>query len=646
MMLGDKKKILVVEDDSGIAYLQSRCLERAGYAVFVATTADEAFDQIRQQHFDLILLDYLLPEQVNGLEFHTKLKADGYDIPVIIVTGFSQEGVVVQALRAGIRDFVLKAASDYIDYLPVAVERVLKQVALEQRLEDSEALFQSFMDNSPAVAFIKDEQGRYVYGNQRFQQEFQEIDWYGKSDDELWAEEPARMLSENDKAVLAANQATEVMECLPKRDGSTRYWHSFKFPIPESFGRRWLGGMAIDITERKATEDALRKRDELLRQAQKMEALGTLAGGVAHEFNNLLQAVQGYTRYAMEGLLESEQRYQDLEQVLNASRRAADLTSQLLSFGRRQPIQCVSVQPNDLVQDLMKMIRPLIGELISVELELSPEAPAIEIDASQMQQILMNLCVNARDAMPQGGLLSVKTDLLILHEKDGVNASSLAPGRYLSLIVSDRGSGILPEHQTHIFEPFFTTKDVGQGTGLGLATVYGIVQQHQGAIQLQSEIGVGTSFRIYLPAGAEAAADSIRDNDKQPARGREVILVAEDEQLVRDLTLRILQDAGYQTIAAKDGQEAAQLFEKNADQISLSLLDLMMPRKGGREASEQIRQIRPDARVIFCTGYEGDVTATGSESGEGTALIRKPFDPLTLLDAVRGALDRELSCQQ
>ena len=638
-------KLLIVEDDNTVSLLQSRYLQRAGYEVSVAATAEQALQHVQRSEVDLIVLDYSLPDEVTGLQLYETLKASGCDRPVIIVTAHNEEGTVLNALRAGVRDFFRKT-DDYLNHLPAAVERVLQQIALERRLAESEARFHCFMNNSPAVAFVKDEAGRMVYANRLCEELlFNHGGWLGKTDAELWPPETARQLRDNDMAVLKSNQPCEMIESIQASDGTVRHWHTYKFPMLESSGRRSIGGMAIDITARRATEEALRKRDEQLRQAQKMEAIGTLAGGVAHEFNNLLQAIQGFTRYAMEGLSPWEQRYQDLEQVLQASDRATTLTKQLLGFGRRQALEFADLQPNQLVKDLIKMIHPLIGEHLIVQLSLSPRAPAIHGDAGHLQQVLMNLCVNARDAMPDGGTLTVQTDDLLVHGSDLESIPELKPGRYLLLSVADTGCGIQPEHKEHIFEPFFTTKEIGKGTGLGLAMVYGIVQQHGGFIQLFSEPGNGCTFKIFLPAVDRVVKnESVERTVPLRTRGTETILVAEDEPLVRDLTVRALHGAGYQTLTAKDGLEAIQIFEANADNIALALLDVVMPRMCGRAVYERIRQLNPNTRTIFCSGYDPETAQVGLIKDVGLRLIQKPFCDDELLRMVREALDREPAC--
>jgi signal transduction histidine kinase/CheY-like chemotaxis protein len=388
--------------------------------------------------------------------------------------------------------------------------------------------------------------------------------------------------------------------------------------------------------------EELEKRDRQLHQAQKMEAIGTLAGGVSHEFNNLLQAIQGFTRYAMEGVEHGSDAHSDLLQVLEASDRAVVLTRQLLGFSRREVLQKTDIEPNTLVRSLAKMLTPLIGEHITMNLELDPQVGFVHADASHLQQLLMNLCVNARDAMPKGGQLTIRTENAVLTPAYCELHEDVEPGRYLMLAVSDTGSGIPAEIKDHIFDPFFTTKGVGKGTGLGLAMVYGMVRQHQGAIRVYSEPGAGTTFRIYLPTtdhAAPAAMAAITAPSRIVRGGTETILVAEDDPTVRQLAVRVLERAGYHAIIAVDGEDAVRLFREHASKISCALLDVVMPRLGGREAFQRIKALDPEMKAIYCSGYDPSMAQVGFVMDDDARLIQKPFVPEALLTALREILD-------
>ena len=378
------------------------------------------------------------------------------------------------------------------------------------------------------------------------------------------------------------------------KDGRTITCEWLNTPLQTENGQfSGLMCLAQDVTERKRLE-------EQFRQAQKMEAVGSLAGGIAHEFNNLLQAICGYTKFAIEGLPADEQRCQDLQLVLKSADRATVLTKQLLSFGRRQLLQRTNVDPNQIVAELVKMLRPLIGENIDVEPHLAPVVSAVYVDAGQLQQVLLNLCINARDAMPKGGRLIIRTQNVSLSDQSCADHRGTKPGPHVMLSVADTGCGMSAEVKAQIFEPFFTTKEPGKGTGLGLAMVYGMVEQHGGMIHVYSEPNLGTAFKIYLPiAPSVDAAHEERPTDHATG-GKETILIAEDESMVRDLAVRILTRAGYAVLVAADGAEAVELFEAHASEVSLALLDAVMPKLTGHQAYDRIKlqESPPADRIV------------------------------------------------
>jgi signal transduction histidine kinase/ActR/RegA family two-component response regulator len=374
-------------------------------------------------------------------------------------------------------------------------------------------------------------------------------------------------------------------------------------------------------------------------QAEKLSALGQLAGGVAHDFNNLIQAILGYTKISQEGLSPEETRYRDLEEVRKAAEGAAALTNQLLAFGGRQLLERSDLDLNQVVHELVRMMNRVIGEHIELEILQGEDLKTVHADPRQLEQIVMNLCINARDAMPQGGTITIETRNAVLDAANCPNHPSARPGDYVLVRVSDVGHGMDEETRHQIFEPFFTTKEVGRGTGLGLATVHGIVEQHGGMIDVWSEPGEGTAFSIYLPAVDRPAAKVERQAEDFPSDGVETILVAEDEERVRKLTVRILERAGYTVLSAPDGEMAIRIFEANADRISLVLLDAVMPKMTGREVYRRIQSIKSDVGILLASGYSADADHTRFIQDEGLHFIQKPFDPDALLRKVREVID-------
>jgi PAS domain S-box-containing protein len=373
------------------------------------------------------------------------------------------------------------------------------------------------------------------------------------------------------------------------------------------------------------------KLEEQVRFAQKMEAVGLLAGGVAHDFNNILQVILGHTQLAMEFDLSETERKEGLQFIKEASERAMQLTRQLLVFGRKQPLLMEDADPSQLVADLLKMARRLIGEHITVDFVPGHELGNIRVNKGQIEQVLLNLCVNARDAMPQGGLLTIKLKA-VSFDSEYCRAHPWArPGRFMLMEVADTGSGMEPATLARVFDPFFTTKPKEKGTGLGLSVVYGIIQQHDGLIDVQSAEGVGTTFRIYLPMAEPGTGATGRKPVSVPTRGSGTILLVEDEEAVRRLATRILERGGYRVLAACDGREAVEVFRLHADEIGLLVLDAVMPNMGGREAYERIAAMRPGIPVLFCSGYSADVLQPGFALRPEMQLIQKPYSPDEIL---------------
>ncbi|MBA3442057.1 MAG: PAS domain S-box protein [Pyrinomonadaceae bacterium] len=392
-----------------------------------------------------------------------------------------------------------------------------------------------------------------------------------------------------------------------------------------------------DISERRAAEEALARSEDQLRQSQKMEAVGQLAGGVAHDFNNLMTAITGYSALMLDDLEEDSALRPDIEEIKRAAERAASLTKQLLAFSRKQMLQPKVLDLNTVITDMQKMLARLIGEDIHIISDLDPELACVEADPSQVEQVIMNLVVNARDSMPNGGRLTIETRNLELDDAYRIRRHvTLAPGPYVMLAVSDTGCGIDAGMQARIFEPFFTTKELGKGTGLGLSTVHGIVVQSGGDIHVRSEIGRGTTFDIYLPQ-VEDVAEVVKTkvDETTLSKGTQTILLVEDEETVRRLAARILERQGFHLLQAPDGIEALRVAEDYQGVIDLMLTDVVMPEMRGPELAEQIAITRPQMPVLFMSGYN----ETGLAEQAGVNFIQKPFTPQSLLRQIHGVLE-------
>jgi len=417
-------------------------------------------------------------------------------------------------------------------------------------------------------------------------------------------------------------------------EGHTRYVETKSFPMKDEFGRvTSVIETFNDITETKRLE-------EQLRQSQKMEAVGQLAGGVAHDFNNILTAIMGYGSLLLMKLSPEDPLRHNVDQILQSTTRAAHLTQSLLAFSRKQVLNPQPVDLNETVRMVERFLHRLIGENITFDLHLDPDAVWVMADHSQIEQVLMNLATNARDVMTDGGVLSIETGRIRLNEEFIAEFGNGKAGEYALLSVSDTGSGMDQKTRKRIFEPFFTTKEVGKGTGLGLSIVYGIIKQHGGFITVYSEPGKGTAFKIYLPLINAGEKNDQPEKIMAPARGTETVLLAEDDAAARMLTVLVLEQFGYQVIVAEDGEEAVEKFIANQDRIKLVILDVIMPKKNAREAYEEIRKIAPDVKTLFMSGYTADIIHKQGVLDEGLDFLSKPASPTVFLNKVREVLDR------
>ena len=406
-----------------------------------------------------------------------------------------------------------------------------------------------------------------------------------------------------------------------------------------------LEGFVEDVTERFRAEQEQKKLQEQLQQSQKMEAVGRLAGGIAHDFNNLLTVINGFSEMALGRTAIGADLQNDLHEIKRATRRAATLTSQLLAFSRKQILQPRVLNLGELVAGMEEMLKRLLGEDVDVHVHRPEDLWSILADQGRIEQVVMNLCVNARDAMPEGGVLSIETSNVILNEDYSSEHIAVRKGDYVLLAVSDTGSGMAPEVQSRLFEPFFTTKEIGKGTGLGLSTVYGIVKQSEGYVFCYSEVGKGTTFKIYLPraSGEPLSLRSARETAPKPVRGTELIMLVEDDEAVRRLTAAILESGGYSVIPAGNGEEALEKLGASRQPVDLLVTDVVMPGMDGSEVARRVSKQCPSVGVLFISGYTEDAIVHNGVLDPGVEFIQKPLDGTALLGKVRAVLDRPKS---
>jgi PAS domain S-box-containing protein len=524
------------------------------------------------------------------------------------------------------------------DYLLAVVRDLTDRRRADRALLESHSLLNAVVEGTSDAVFVKDLEGRYLMinsaGARSLGRTVEEV--VGKDDRELFAPDTARALMRHDQEVLASGESQTFEETLTVAGGATRIYVAAKGVFRDAQGRvSGLVGISSDVTELKALE-------EQFRQAQKMEAVGRLAGGVAHDFNNLLTVINSYSDMVIQGLAPGHPDRELLTEIRQAGERAATLTRQLLAFSRKQVLQPRVVNLNALLGDLLRLLRRLIGE--DVEVALVPDASLglAEIDPGQFEQAIVNLAVNARDAMPQGGRLALETRNVAV-EGDAAGAlPGVAPGRYVSVSVRDDGEGMDELTRARIFEPFFTTKPAGEGTGLGLAMVYGFVKQSGGHVEVSSEPGRGTTFTLYLPLTQAPAPEPRPAPD--PARvptGTETVLLVEDEDAVRRLSARVLRSRGYTVLEARDGEEAQRLATEHPGHIDLAVTDLVMPRMSGRQLADVLATVRPRLRILFMSGYTDEAVLRQGVHESSVDFLQKPFGPSELARKVREVLDAD-----
>ena len=628
--------VLLVEDNPGDARLilellgdvqaQAFDLERVG-------RLDHALTRLSRTGVDVVLLDLGLPDS-QGLETFMRARRGAPNEPIVVISGLDDERLALEAVRSGAQDYLVKGRIEghlLARVLRYAVERK----RAEQDLLAREERFRALVEHSADAIALLDRTGTLIYASHSTERVL------GYQAEEVLGRHALDLIHPDDVPAVAGRLlelqdrpgAAVVMEARYRhKDGSWRYGECSVANRLSDAAVRALVLNYREITER-------RRLEEQLRQAQKMEAVGRLAGGVAHDFNNVLTAIFGYADLLTEELPEGHQARGDLDEIRKAAQRASTLTRQLLAFSRQQVLQPMVLSLNDLVADVQNMLVRLVGEDVEVRLSLSPDAGNVRADAGQLQQVLLNLVVNARDAMPTGGKLLLETANADLTEQYAELHQPVIPGRYVMLAVSDTGSGMDAETKARIFEPFFTTKEQGRGTGLGLSTVYGIVKQSGGYVWVYSEPGRGTTFKLYFPRVDAPAEIPAPPRETATLTGTETILVAEDDDMLRPLAKGLLQKLGYTVLEAENAERALDLARARTGPIHLLVADVVMPGASGRELARRLAHTRPDTRVLYVSGYTDDAIVHHGMLEPGLNFLQKPFTPGALARKVREILD-------
>jgi PAS domain S-box-containing protein len=696
-------RILIVEDSPTQAQELGLVLEGAGFEVELAADGEQGLERLSRSEFDLVVSDIVMPG-LSGFDFCRKVKADPKrrDVPVVLLTSLNNPLDIIQGLECGADNFLTKPYEP--EHLIARVNRVLRNkpsqgdekfklgveifflgrkfTITSDKEQILSLLISTFEDIVRTNRELEASQAALAAANAKIERYARQLEDRADASEEKYRrlmEEAgdAILICDDQNVLIEVNRQASVLFGRPQleitghemvefvqpshadvlRKLSEEFWRDGRISIDALLLQRPDGtsvivdgtasvvtladrrfGLAIlrDVSERKRLEAQLL-------QAQKMEAVGQLAGGVAHDFNNLLTAIVGYADLLKSHFATDQAGCRDLEEIRKAGERASGLTRQLLAFSRKQILQPTTLDVNALIRNIMTLLRRLIREDIELEARLQP-VPKIKADPGQVEQILVNLAVNASDAMPEGGRLIIETASADIAESHGI--ARIPPGTYLTLAISDTGIGMTPEVQKNIFEPFFTTKARTGGTGLGLATVYGIVKQSEGYISVDSQPGRGTTFTIYFPPTTDTAPTRATRVVGEVRGGSETILLVEDEMSVRLLTRALLERSGYKVLDTGNPKQAVELADRYDGPIDLLITDVVMPGLGGREVFSRVAARRPEIKVLFMSGYTDDTIIRHGVGHAETRFLQKPFTAEGLARKVRETLDGALALNE
>ncbi len=628
-------RLLIVEDSENDCALLVEDLQRHGFApafrrVDCASGMSEA---LAEQSWDLIIADHHLPS-FSAPEALQILQQFHLDIPFIVLSGVIGDDAAAGVMKSGANDYIQKGQ---VNRLIHAVERELRESAgRSEKRRVEEELVHSQQWLSAVIEASRD--GIVVFEGETLlsaNPAFAHLHGYGTAREvagltisQVMGAEAQSCLAQFEKDWRCGKKRTTLEEFASTRADGRQIEVEASISPAIIAGTLFQVAVVRDISDRKRLETQLR-------QSQKMEAIGQLAGGVAHDFNNLLTAISGYCQLAMFNLNSGNPLGSELNEIQKTAKKAASLTHQLLAFSRRQPVAPKVVNLNVIVADMLKMLIRVIGEHIELETSLSENLWCVKADPGQLEQVILNLAVNARDAILSGGNLTISTaNVELADEDDGIEIGEQT-GRFVTLAVADNGCGMDSETQAHIFEPFFTTKEDGRGTGLGLATVYGIVEQNGGQIRVVSEPDKGTTFTIYFPAVDEKPTESVGPGAAvRHPRASETILIVEDDQTVRQVMTKLLTREGFMVLEACEGRTALELCRTHSGPIHLLITDMVMPGLNGKELALRVGQIRSEARALFISGYADSFLATQNQAGSPQRFIQKPFTPEVFISRV------------
>lgn len=641
----DDLRILVVEDDVGNAVLLQSAMQRAfdSADVQIAGSGAECLSKLRQTSYDCILLDHKLPDTA-GIELLGQIRRLEPFVAVIIVTGAGSEAAAVKAMKLGATDYVVKTVDlSYLDLLADIVLRSVEymrsqreRIRLREELRQSEARYKDLIENSPEMIHQVGADRRFLHVNRT------ELEQLGYTLEEMLTMRVEQIVPEAERERIieyfeqVKNSGSATIEsAFVAKDGRKIDVEITATALCDAQGRFIkTRAFARDITRRK-------KLEEQLFQSQKMESIGTLAAGVAHDFNNILATILLAAQMIKMKAKPGTAIFKHADSIEKSAESGGELASQLLSFARAGRCDAKTIDPNSLVREISGLLKRSVEKTIVIELDLCRDVRPILADRNQIAQVLLNLALNAIDAMPQGGRLTFGTENAEVSDEQLLDEVGVWPGQYVKLWVSDTGTGIDKRILGKIFDPFFTTKEVGKGTGLGLSVVYGIVKKHGGGVRVKTSPGSGSVFEVFIPAAAQREKQQKTSTRQPKLGGSERILVVDDRQNVRDSVSQILKLLGFKVLTAPDGRSAVEIYSNSEEKIDLVILDLQMPGMNGLEAFAKLKQVDPNVAVVLSSGYGREKMVAQAALSGIAGFIKKPYRMEQLSEVIRSALAKK-----